>query len=64
MASHFQEKVMHKLKDKPRFKAAAQMEKDFKSAYAKFLGELAAMAVQNGIKNVQLQSDPGVTPSN
>lgn len=54
---------MEKLKDKPRFRAAAQLEGHFKKSYAKFLGDLAAMAVQIGMKNVQLQSDSGVTPS-
>jgi hypothetical protein len=50
----------NKIKDKPRFKAAKEIETDFKSAYSKFLGGLVKFALQN----VQLQSNTGTTPGN
>lgn len=48
---------MEKVKDKPRFKAAKEIETEFKAAYTKFLGSLVKFAIQN----VQLQSDPGTS---
>jgi hypothetical protein len=51
---------MEKIKDKPRFKAAKELETEFKSSYAKFLGGLVKFALQN----VQLQPNSATPSSN
>lgn len=47
----------HKVKDKPRFKAAAQIEKSFKGDYAAFLSTM----IKTMIENVQFQSNTGTS---
>ena len=55
---------MDKIKDKPRFKAAKELESEFKKSYAKFLGATLKTAMDFALKNVRLQSNSGADSIN